>query len=81
MNYLATHHFQGVTVICGNDNADYLEDASYPVLIDSQAEIEHLNLQTQDVAILVTNKGHLKKIISLQANNIDSSLMAYFDEK
>ncbi|MBS1615853.1 MAG: hypothetical protein JST06_07000 [Bacteroidetes bacterium] len=81
MDYLATHHFQDVTVICGNDNADYLEDASYPVLIDSQSEIEHLNLQTQNVAILTTRNGELEKIISLQANNLDSSLISYFGKK
>lgn len=78
MDYLLAHRFRDVTVICGENNSGYLTGSNYPTLIDSQEEIEHLNLQTQNVAILVTNKKRLEQIISLQANNLDSILPAYF---
>ncbi len=78
IDYLTTHRLNRVTVICGPSNAEYFQGGFYPVLVDSLSEIEHLNLQTQNVAILATKDGELKEIISLQANDLDSTLAAYF---
>ena len=81
MDYLVSHQFNDVTIICTDGNRNHFIGTSYQVLVDSDAEIERLNLQTQNVALLTTNKGRLDQIISLQANNLDSMLIAYFSQE
>ncbi len=81
MDYLVSHQFNDVTIICTDGNSEYFNGASYPVLVDTDAEIERLNLRTQNVALLTTDKRRLEQIISLQANNLDSMLIAYFSQE
>lgn len=82
LDYLIVNRFKDVTLICNEDQLNSMPpDLGYEVLVDSTGEIERLNLQTQNVAILVSTEHKLQEIISIQPNSIDSVLESYFSKQ
>ncbi|MEO6833919.1 MAG: hypothetical protein ABI378_14695 [Chitinophagaceae bacterium] len=78
-NFLLANQFPNVTLICNESQIGQLPiKSTYEILVDSNAELEQLNLNTQNVAILETSDRQIKRIVSIQADNIDSTLNAYF---
>lgn len=77
LDYFSSRHFENVTIICGTKQAQVIGTTN-AVLIDKDAEIGSLNLNTQNVAIIWTEDKKVDRIIPLQSDNIDSLLELYF---
>lgn len=81
-NFLLANRFPNVTLICNENQIEQLPiKSAYEILVDSDAELEQLNLNTQNVAIIETSGKEIKRIVNIQADNIDSTLTTYFLSK
>ncbi|MBS1774737.1 MAG: hypothetical protein JSS64_00465 [Bacteroidetes bacterium] len=79
LSFLLSNNFDNVTIICSETQKEQIASiTNNEVLVDLLSELEHLNLNTQNVAIIETEHSKIKQIISIQANNLDSILKAYF---
>ena len=80
--FVTSHKFKNVTLICNPSQTETLPPNNfYEILTDTFDDIEHLNLQTQNVAIIETKDEKINQIVSIQANTIDSVLNNYFNQK